>query len=197
MLDITKVEEEHVWKIMKKIRISFLYECPDADCQDDNTLLSDENIQENIKSLEKELKLNTSLTPDKNISFKTLETAVEMFTYLNFCPPKLLKFTPHLFRTGTPKEIIFGLTSVIKTIKNRAEIYKTVEILSKFMETLMLKEYEKVQIITKGKCYTNGTFDKCTKKIDLIKDESLKDSGCFWYLSSLFNNIFHPRIPEA
>ena len=65
------------------------------------------------------------------------------------------------------------------------------------METFSLKEYEKVQIITKGKCYTNATFDKCTKKIDLINKESLKNSGCFWYLSSLFNNVFQLRIPEA
>ena len=110
---------------------------------------------------------------------------------------KNLKIIAHLFKTGTPGEIIFGLTSVIKTSKNRAEKYKTIEMLSKFMEILRLKEYEKVQIITKGKCYTNATFDKCTKKIDLINEESLKNSGCFWYLSSLFNNIFHPRIPEA
>ena len=201
MLDMTKGEEEHVWKIVKKIRRSFLYEHPDAGCEEHNILLSDENIQENINSLEKELKLNTSLTPDKNVSFKTLETAAEMFTYLNYCPlliPKYLRIIiAHLFKTGTPGEIIFGLTSVIKTTKNRAEKYKTIEILLKFMEAMRQREYEKVQIITKGKCYTNATFDKCTKKIDLINEETLKKSGSFWYLSSLFNNIFQLRIPEA
>ena len=75
MLDVTKGEEEHVWKIVKKTRRSFLYEHPDTGCQDFNTLLYDKNIQENINSLEKELKLNTSLTPDKNVSFKTFKTA--------------------------------------------------------------------------------------------------------------------------
>ena len=197
---MTKGEEEHVWKILKKIRRSFLYEHPHADCQDDDTLLSEEKIQENIKSLEKELKLDTSLTPDKNVSFKTLETAGEMFTYLNYCPvliPKYLKIIAHLLQTGTPRKIIFGLKSVIKTSKNQAEKYKTIEILLKFMEAMRQREYEKVQIITKGKCYTNATFDKCTKKIDLINEESLKNSGCFWYLSSLFNNVFQLRIPEA
>ena len=207
MLDITKVEEDPAWKIVKKIRRSFLFEHPHADCQvhdtllsESKTLLSDENIEENINRVTKELKLNTSLTPDKNISFKTLETAGEMFTYLNNCPgliPKYLRIIAHLFQNGTSREIIIGLKSIIKTSKNWAEKYKTIEMLSKFLETLRLKEYEKVQIITKGKCYTNATFDKCTKKIDLINEESLKNSGCFWYLSYLFKNIFHPRIPEA
>ena len=201
MLDTTELDLENVWEIVKKTRISFLVEHPDPYCQDSNTLLSDESIQENIHRVTKELKLNTSLTPDKNVSFKTLETATEMFTYLNYCSlliPKYLRIIiAHLFKTRTPGEIIFGLTSVIKTTKNRAEKYKTIEMLSKFMETLRLKDYEKVQIITKGKCYTNATFDKCTKKIDLINEESLKNSGCFWYLSALFNNVFQLRIPEA
>ena len=121
MLDITKVEEENVWKIVKKTRRSFLVENPDPYCQDDDTLVFEKIIQENINSLEKELKLNTSLTPNKNVSFKTLETAGEMFTYLNFCPPKYLRMITYLFRTGTPKEIIFGLTSIVKTSKKLAE----------------------------------------------------------------------------
>ena len=204
MLDITKVEEESIWKIVKKTRRSFVVQHPNPySCQDyqSKKLLANEYIQENIDSLEKELKLNTSMISHKNVSFKTLETAGEMFTYLNYCSlliPKYLRIIAHLFQTGTPREIIFGLISVIKTSKNLDEKYKTIEILSKFMETFWLEtQYKKVQIITKGKCYTNGTFDDCTKKKNLTDEEYQNILGCLWYLSSLFNNTFLLRIPSA
>ena len=32
-----------------------------------------------------------------------------------------------------------------------------------------VQEYEKIQILTKGKCYANATFTNCAKKI-LIND---------------------------
>ena len=97
ILDITKVDEVSVWKIVKKIRRSFVVEHPNPySCQDyqSKKLLANEYIQENIDSLEKELKLNTSMISHKNVSFKTLETAGKMFTYLNYCSlliPKYLR----------------------------------------------------------------------------------------------------------
>ena len=87
--------------------------------------------------------------------------------------------------------------SRLKTSKKLAEKNITIIFLSKFMETLRLKEYEKVQIITKGKCYTNSTFDACTKKKNVTDEEYQNILGCLWYLSSLFNNTFLLRIPSA
>ena len=77
---MTKHDIEKVWRIVKKTRSRFLSEQYDPDCQDSRTLLSDTDIQNNIKSLAKELKLNTLYIPNKNVSLKTLETAGEMFT---------------------------------------------------------------------------------------------------------------------
>ena len=105
-----------------------------------------------------------------------------MFTYLSFCPSLISKYSrtiAHLFKTGTPRNIIHGLRSVQKTSQNFDEKYKTVEIFSKFMESLSLEEYKDIQMMTKGKCYTstNATFCNSTKKIDIINEESSNNSG--------------------
>ena len=99
MLDTTKVE--NVWKIVKKTRLSFLSEHSDPDCNNDKTLLSDTIIQENINNLAAELNLNTTSTPNEIVSNETLKSAVEMFTYLNYCPSssfkKIFSFSKYLF----------------------------------------------------------------------------------------------------
>ena len=118
MLDRTKHDQEKVWSIVKRTRLSFLTEQSYPDCQDDDTLLTNTNIQNNINSLAGELELNTTSTPDINVLKRTLKTAAEMFTYLNYCPPKLISFSKHVFQTGTPREIILALTSAIKTSQN-------------------------------------------------------------------------------
>ena len=66
-----------------------------SDCKDDKTLLADRIIQENINSLAVELNLEITSTPKRDVSDKTLQAAVEMFTYLNFCPHKLQYFPKH------------------------------------------------------------------------------------------------------
>ena len=87
----------------------------DEDCKYPylQSLLFEKYIQQNIKSLAEELKLNTiSSTPNKNVSVEILQTAGEMFTYLSFCPsifiPKYIMYTAYLLQTQTPREIILG-----------------------------------------------------------------------------------------
>ena len=84
MLDMTKLDPENVWKIVKNIRISLLSEHTNLDCY--IPMLSDEIIQGNINQVATELNLNTSSTPNKNVSNSILQTGVEIFTYLNYCP---------------------------------------------------------------------------------------------------------------
>ena len=129
------------------------------------TLLSDIHIRYNIKSLAKELKLKTTTSTTNNVSDKILQTAGEMFTYLNYCPPKYLYFVKNLIETRSPNEIIFGLISAKMTLHNLKQ--SSVKVLIKVMETLGLKQYENIQIITKGRCYDqNAIFSKCEKKIN-------------------------------
>ena len=177
MLDKTNFDQEKVWKIVKNTRLSFLSKHPDLDCQEFKTLtlLSNGYIQDVINSLAAELKLKPTFIPDKNTSYEILKTAGEMFTYLNYCPPtipKFLKFSAYLFQTETPKEIILGLKSLIDTLQDSAEKSRSIDILLKFLEILSLKQYEKVQIFTKGKCFNNAIFGNCTKKINVTtKDD--------------------------
>ena len=121
MLDMTKLDQENVWKIVKKTRISFLSECLDKRCQYHNPLLINSIIEKNINILAAELNLNTTSGTNANMSNKNLQTAVEMFTYLNYCPsfiPPHALLTAYLSKTGTPREIILALTSAMKTSQN-------------------------------------------------------------------------------
>lgn len=173
---MTNLDQKNVWKIVEKIRISLLSEHSDLDCNSDSDkalLLSDKNILNNINSLAAELKLNMTSIPNRNVSKETLQIAVEMFTYLNICPTKLLKFTSHLFKTGTTREMILALTSIIKTIKNDKEKELTIKNLNMLLNSFSLGEYEKIQILTKGKCYTNATFGNCLTKVKVKNSEIL------------------------
>ena len=183
---MTNLDQKDVWKIVEKIRISLLSEHSDLDCNSDSDkalLLSDKNILNNINSLAAELKLNMTSIPNRNVSKETLQIAVEMFTYLNYCPAafdKIFSFSKYLFETGTPKQIIFALMSVLKTSQNAAKT-GTVEIFSTVMKTLSLSHYKDIQIITKGKCYTNATFGNCAKKINVTNTEKLEFLGLLHY----------------
>ena len=103
------------------------------------------------------LKLNPTYVRNKSVSDKISKTAAEMFTYLNFCPNKLQYFPKHLFHSGTPKEIILAMTSIMKTSQNAAKEAAT-EIITLTMESLGLNHFEEIQMITKGKCLPNLIF---------------------------------------
>ena len=123
-----------------------------------------------------ELKLNTTSVPHENVSYKTLQTAAEMFTYLNYCPsliPKHFLFYAELLKTGTPREITLALTSIIKTVKDANINKQTIKNFRKWMESLRLLDFENIQILTKGKCYTNENFENCKQKINETNKETL------------------------
>ena len=104
MLEMTKLSDEDVWKIVKDIRKKFLYEHDDPKCERDGPFLFNNDRSSNlsvdynayyIKDLTNELadklKLNTTYETNENISYKILQTGAEMFLYLNYCPYKLDK----------------------------------------------------------------------------------------------------------
>ena len=176
---------ENVWKIVKETRKSFLFEAKESlsACQFNSNplLLSPKVIQENHNKVEKELGMNAETTSYENVSERTLETAAEMFTYLNQCPQehKLLSFYKDLFKSASPKDIILALTSIMKTTNN-LEKEKSVNIFRKVMESINLLNYEDLQIIIKGNCYNaNGTFNNCSNKKNLINKKILNFSGLF------------------
>ena len=175
MLDTTELDLEQVWKLLKETRKSFLSMSKqktweDQFCVSGDQPLNVEYITNNVKSFAEKLKLNTSSTPIKNVSYKTLETAGEMFTYLNYCPPELELFTSYIFGNETPKNMILALIHFMKTSQN-SEKESARRILLRVMEALDLHTYENIQMVTKGKCYINDTFVKCTKNKNVSEED--------------------------
>ena len=178
MLDTTKLKFEEVWKIVKSIRKSFLTEHTNPKCDDGSheKLLDIDFIQKNTKRLAEELKLNASYLINENLSDrKTLQTASEMFIYLNYCPDKLFYLIKHVLETGTTKDIILAFTNIMK-FPTKLVKETTMKIFLKVMKSLNLNHYEKIQIISKGKCFLNGTFDECKNQWD-FDEKVLHDIG--------------------
>ena len=178
--NMTQVDHENVWKIVKDARKSFQMKNKQLDCDvdKDKALLVDNLIKFNIDSLAEKLQLNPTSVPKENVSHKTLQTAGEMFTYLNYCPNKLESIIVQILENGTPKDIILALSIPIKALR-KVERKSITKILSKVLESVKLETYKKIQMITKGICYTNDTFSKCTSKMSL-RDEDILKLG--WFL---------------
>ena len=168
LLQTKEIDKGNVWKIVKETRKSFLYYYSNSLCN--NVLLLDYIITENIKRIYEKLHLKPTTSPSKNITKDTLKTAAEMFTYLNYCPPKqLISFYANLFHNASPKEIIQALTSIRMASQNAAKeisfkIFRRVKENLKFIG-------EKIHMVTTGKCFNNGTYGKCNRKKDIIKKD--------------------------
>ena len=162
MLDKAQLDQGKLWKIVQKIRKSVPSIHFDAKC---DVVIRKDYIKDNLDYLSETLKLNVSSIPQENISPQLLQTAGEVFTYLNYCPPKLLPLIKHFLENETPKNIILSLRNIIKSPQKSVN-KSSRKMLMKVMETFKLNEYEKIQKITKGKCYVNGTFGNCTINMD-------------------------------
>ena len=175
--NMTQVDHENVWKVVKEARKS-LSKSKQLDCDEDKALLVDDFIKSNIDSLAEKLLLNPTSVPNENVSHKSLKTAGEMFTYLNYCPNiDLEDIITDVLENGTPKDIILAFISILKASKS--SIKQSIRnLLLKVMESCKLDTYEKIQILTKGKCYTNGTFSTCTSKMNFT-DEDIRQLGKF------------------
>ena len=83
---MTEHDIESIWKIIKKTRNSFFFEHTYPYCPYPHTLLSNtlkKYIKANINSVAAKLEIHTTYAINVNVSYKTLQTAVEMFTYLS------------------------------------------------------------------------------------------------------------------
>ena len=155
MLDKVQPEEENVWKIVRQIRKSFLSQLKESKCNSEvETLVTDSNIKANIDVVEEKLKLNTSYSTNKDISYKTLQTSADIFTYLNFCTNAefrtLSTFLKDLFNSKSAKHILLALSSMMKTSKRSGNNSST-KIFSKTMEIFGLITYRDIDAITKEK----------------------------------------------
>ena len=130
ILHITKFGKEYTWKLVKDIRKFFLSKNINPECNSLETLLSIDLIRDNVMKVKEKLNLNeglkmTTITTEqcmqypcktikvdvpilyKDITKNTLQTAAEMFTYLNYCPPKLLLSAyDNVLKSTSPKKIV-------------------------------------------------------------------------------------------
>ena len=122
MLAKKKLDQEHIWKIIRQIRKSFLSQNTDPQCYTSNpSLLIDNHIKDNTETVGEKLKLNTTYSTNKNVSDKILQTAAHMFTYLNLCPSAgaktLSNFLQDLFKSRSAKNILFSSNKYYEEFK--------------------------------------------------------------------------------
>ena len=87
MLHTTDFDHKTVWTIVKDIRKSKLYDYSKVASNIDCTFGLVSDVEDNVRKLEERLNLNINNEIIENVSDRTLQLALEMFTYLNYCPP--------------------------------------------------------------------------------------------------------------
>ena len=133
------------WKIIKEVRKEFLRGNTDPKCYDNK--IASTNIQRNIDEVEKNFTTKPINQSKENITEDILQTGAEMFTYLNFCPPKLLMFYKKLLLQGSIKDIILAFTNMMKTRRN-AEKSLATKLWNKIERKLKHLKYRKIDSLT-------------------------------------------------
>ena len=94
MLQQNHEDIDNLWIIIKQVGKIYLSYNDDPKCQEYDNQIADDDIKTNIDNVEDNLtKKSMDYDPyDENVTEDILHAGVEMFTYLNFCPPtKLLQ----------------------------------------------------------------------------------------------------------
>ena len=161
-----------MWKVIKEIRKDFLLKNLTRVCQDSNTLLHDYYIFENTKMIEKSLDIETDYESHGNVTKETIEAGVKMFTYLNLCPPMMMKYFEELLLKGTLKEIILSTSAIIRKSK-KAVKKSAIDLFQKIGQKLGFK-HRKIDLITKRKSIfienylRNCSTDLCRKDLNFL-----------------------------
>ena len=116
--NVTPKDIDSVWKVVKQVRQLFLFKSASSVCSGPSLLNNNDTISNTMK-FEEKLNLTTPDDIFENVTESTLETAGEIFLYLNSCPPPILNLYSELFKNGTSREIILALTSIIKSSHKR------------------------------------------------------------------------------
>ena len=114
-------------------------------------------------------KLNKNVTTFDKISVTEdiLETAGKIFTYLNYCPPKLLELYRKLFKEESLREIIVATSSMLKTSRN-AENKSTMTIWNKIIEYFEMKSrfIDSIERYSANQNESKNLFTKCLENND-------------------------------
>ena len=109
-----------------------------------------------------------------------LQMGAEMYTYLSFCPPiKLVEFYEKLLLEGQTKDIVLGLTNMIKTRRN-AERSSAIMVWEKFEKQLKHLKYQKIYSVFHNE-KSSEYQEKCDKQNCLDDLEILGFIETFYY----------------
>ena len=157
---------DNLWMKVKQVRNDFLVKNDDPKCLIDQVnKIAEKYIKTNIDRVEIYLtKYSNDSDFYENITEKNLQTGAEMFTYLNFCPPKnLIKFYKELLLLKSPKQIILAMTNIMKTRKNAEKLTAT-KIWNKIENSLKYLKYRKIDSVTLRQMKHSYEFVNCTDK---------------------------------
>ena len=112
-------------------------------------LLEETLINNIIGELENRLNITQDSSIHSDVTNQILQAAAQIFTFLNFCPPKILKFYESLFRNASSKNILLALTNVVKVSQNAAK-RSAIKILQTTLKTLRLAQFEKIEALATG-----------------------------------------------
>ena len=151
---------DNFWIIIKQVRKNYLSQNDDPECK--NNQIAEDDIKTNIDNIEENLNTNSTNYDyyDENITEDILQTGAEMFTYVNFCPPKkLLQFYKELLLQGSTKDIILAVTNIMKTRRNAEKVTAT-KIWSKIEMKLKYLKYNGIDSVK----LRLTDFPTCTEK---------------------------------
>ena len=152
IIDLFQEDQKIIWKIIKESRLTDLYqfEKTKPECNYHNTLFSNEIIKKNNDFIESKLGIKANTKTMENITKETIQSAGEMFTYLNLCSDVLVLYKDIL--KSSPTDIILGLKSIIETSSNSEK--QNAEKIWKFvMKTLNLDFHSKLEYYFISKNY--------------------------------------------
>ena len=153
--------------MVRQVRNDFLIKNnnPESSIDLDNKI-AEKYIKTNIDRVEIYLtKDSNDYDSYENVTERNLQIGAEMFTFLNFCPPKnLIKFYKELLLQKSPKDIILAMTNIMKTRKNAEKVTAT-KILIKIENNLKYLKYRKIDSVTLRQMKHSLEFVNSTDKI--------------------------------
>ena len=153
ILNKENTDLQEVWKAVNATRVSFLSKNPSPKERDPHqmnpNLIADTFVQNHISEIENKLNVASDKMTYPDVSNETFQTAAEMFTYLNYRPPKLLVFFEELFKKEKAENILLALSSIVKVSQN-AEKESSRKILQNTLKVLKLNYLEKIDTLTRG-----------------------------------------------
>ena len=150
LANLLKLQNGNVDKIQIVIKAIKAKTSVDRGCNNDRDFLNDHNLFYQLKEVEKDLRIRSSVTGKfHNLTNEELTTVAEMFIYLNMCPNIWFKFWSSFYNDlflQTTDKIILTLNRMMKSkgTKDKEGKIRTEKLMDKFTKNLSLR-YKEIQ----------------------------------------------------